>query len=186
MGAPDKEILKVLVAILRSEMDLAADQVVIYNQRWLVPSDFRLYVSINLTGSRPYGVNRGYKARRVVNTPTESRCVLDEELSINSQDIVTINAYSSTAKDGSCAARARRNEVVMALNSTFAEQQQERYGFSIGRVPLSYVDVSEGEGTEMLTRYALTYNVLYAQSASKPVEFIDQVIFGKTTPVLQP
>ena len=53
MPSEPKDLLKVIVGIIRREMDLAADQVVIYNQRWLIPPDYRLYVSLNLTGTRP-------------------------------------------------------------------------------------------------------------------------------------
>lgn len=176
---PGREILKVLGDVLRAEMDLKADQVTIYNQRWIIPSDTRLYISIKITGSRPYAVNRKYRAGFVTGTPSEVTATLNEELTINTQDIITLNIYSKGE-----AARIRRNEVILALGSTRCEQEMERYSFSIGQVPVSYVDVSEGEGTAMINRYAITYQMLYAQGLTKPVEYFDQFKLGET--VLQP
>ena len=179
MSAEPKEILKVLVDIIRREMDLKADQVHIYNQRWIIPADDRLYVTIKISGTKPYAVNRRYRPSQIVAGPTEITETLNEELSINAQDVLTINVYSHKME-----ARLRRNELILALCSTLSEQLQERHGFSIGVVPVAVTDVSEGEGTDMLNRYAITYNILYAQGSTKPVEYFDEFSIAET--VLQP
>jgi hypothetical protein len=174
------EILKILVDIVRREMRLKADQVVIYNQRWIIPPDDRLYVAISVTGSAPFGVNRKYASSSATDPQTGQPVpTLNEELSVNTRDILTFNIYSASGE-----ARERRNELIFALESTYAEQQMEKYSFLIGSVPTSYVDVSEEEGTKIINRYAITYNVQYAQSASNPVEYFDK--FQDVALTLQP
>jgi hypothetical protein len=174
------EILQVLVDIIRREMCLKADQVVIYNQRWIIPNDSRVYVSLHLLGSKPYGVNRGYSSQSFLNPSDQTvTTVLNEEQSINTADMISVHVtgYGDTA-------RVRRNEVMFALHSTYAEQKMEQYGFSIGQVPTSFADVSEAMGTAYLYRYAITFNVLYAQGVTKPVDYFDSIEVGE--PVIQP
>jgi len=50
-------------------------------------------------------------------------------------------------------ARARRQEILFALNSTRAEQLQEKYGFKIANLPTTFNDTSYVEGASRLTRY---------------------------------
>ena len=174
------ELLQVLVDIIRREMCLKPDQVVIYNQQWIVPNDSRVYVSLNVLGSKPYAVNRGYSSNSILN-PTDNTVttVLNEEQSLNSADMISMHVYGKGDE-----ARIRRNEVIFALHSTYAEQQMERYAFSIGQLPTSFADVSEAVGTAMLYRYAITFNVLYAQGVTKPVDYFDSELVGE--PVIQP
>ena len=73
---------------------------------------------------------------------------------------------------------------MFALHSTYAEQQMEKYSFSIGQVPTSFADVSEALGTAMLYRYAITFNVLYAQGVTKTVDYFESELVG--APVIQP
>lgn len=175
------ELLQIIVDIIRTEMDLASDQVVIYNQQWVVPNDNRLYVSINLMGTKPYANNRSYSQTVGTDalTGNTNALILQEEQSINTADILSIHVYSYGSQ-----ARVRRNEIMFAMNSTYAEQQMEANSFSIGPVPTSFVDVSEPAGTEILNRYAITFNVIYGQSITSPVAYYDQFPIGK--PAIQP
>lgn len=179
---PSNELVRVINAIIRREMALQEDQTMLYNQRWKIPPDDRLYVTCSILGSKPYGVNRSYSASpAIVETPTKITEVLNENISVNAQDLLSLKVFSKGDQ-----ARIRRNEILMALNSTFAEQEMERLSFRIGAVPISYVDASEEEGTTIINRYVITYAILYAQSVTKPVPYWDEVKFAPSTPVLQP
>ena len=174
------ELLQVLVDIIRREMCLKADQVVIYNQRWIVPNDHRVYVSLHVLGSKPYAVNRGYSSTSILNPTDETVTnILNEEQSINSADMISVHVMGYGDET-----RIRRNDVMFALHSTYAEQQMEKYSFSIGQVPTSFADVSEALGTAMLYRYAITFNVLYAQGVTKTVDYFESELVG--APVIQP
>lgn len=169
------EILQTLVDILRTEMDLAADQVVIYNQRWIIPNDKRLYVSLNVMGGRPYANNRRFASGFVANPAGgPALAVLNEERQVSSADLISLHVQSYGDQ-----ARVRRNEVMFALNSTYAEQQMERYGFHVGPLPSSFADASEGLGTAIITKYALTFSVLYGEAQVNVIDWYDQFPIGK-------
>ena len=174
------EILQLLVDILTEEMNLKSDQVVIYNQRWITPNDQRLYLSLHVIGSKPYANNRGYRSRGTFDPSTGIVTqFLDEKLSVNVADMISLHVMSYGDQ-----ARLRRNEPLFALHSTYAEQQMERWGFHVGPVPSSFSDASEAIGTDFLTRYAITFNVIYAQGVTKPVEYYSSIPIGE--PVIQP
>jgi hypothetical protein len=173
------DILKILIDILRTEMVLEAEQVVIYNQQWVVKNDKRLYIALHILGSKPYANNRRYRPGFVQGESGDPTAVLNQEQSLNVQEMISLHCASFGA-----AARIRRNEPMFAFNCTYAEQQQEKYGFQIGRIPTSFVDASEALGTEILNRYVTTFNVLYAQGVTKPVEYYQKFPVGQT--VLQP
>lgn len=179
MTPASKEILSVLVEVIRDEMGLKNEQVVIYNQRWPIPPDDRLYIVLTLSGTKVYGANAGWAQGFVTGTPDQVITNLEEEISVNAQDIVTINVYSKSE-----AARIRRNEVILALASLRSERAQEACSFSIGRVPISYADTSQVEGTAILNRYSITFNVLYSQGIKKPTEYYNQFPTAETA--LQP
>ena len=169
------EILQILQGVIRSELLLAADQVVIYNQRWIVPNDDRLYVTLHVMGNRPYANNRRMASGWEANPAGgEAVAVLNEEQQVNSADLISLHVQSYGDQ-----ARFRRNEVMFALNSTRCEQQQERWGFHVGPLPSSFADASEGLGTAMLTKYAITFSVLYAQARVNPVDYYDQFPIGQ-------
>ena len=174
------EILQVLVDIIRTEMNLKSDQVVIYNQRWITPNDGRLYVSLNLMASRPYANNRRSASGWAPNPEGgDALAVLNEEQQINSADLISLHVQSYGDE-----ARIRRNEVMFAINSTYAEQKMEEYGFHIGPVPSTFADVSEALATAMLTKYAITFAVLYATARVAAIDYYDEFPIG--TIAIQP
>jgi hypothetical protein len=169
------ELLQILAGVIRAEMLLASDQVVIYNQRWVIPNDERLYVSLNVMGSRPYANNRRMVSSFASNPLGGAGiAVLNEEQQVSSADLISLHVQSYGDQ-----ARVRRNEVMFALNSTRCEQQMERWGFHVGPLPSSFADCSEGLGTAMLTKYAITFSVLSAQARVNPVDYYDQFPIGQ-------
>jgi hypothetical protein len=155
------ETIKVVAEILKHEMGLKADQVLLYNQKFDTPSDERLYLAVSLLGSKPFGANTGYVADPISGELTEQQ-------SVNVQELYSVLLYSRSAS-----ARLRTWEVPAALVSTFAQQQMEAHSFKIGYLP-QMTDVSEQEGTSRLNRYSLTFAALVAYRKTKPVDYFDK------------
>lgn len=61
----------------------------------------------------------------------------------------------------------RRWEVVAALRSIYAQQQMEKYGFKIARLPNSFVNSSAAEGGSQLNRFSLSFKCLVWQQKEK-------------------
>ena len=166
-----KEIIKIIALILEHELNLKNDQVVLTNQKFNIPPDDRLYVAVELMGSRPFGVKTAYEADPITGE-------LLEVQSVNCQEMYSVLAYSKGPT-----ARQRHWEIAPALGSTFAQQQQEEHSFKIGYLP-RMTDVSGLDGTSRLNRYRLTFVALVAYRKTKPVEYFDQ--FAQPTIISNP
>lgn len=156
------EPIKVIAGILREEMELGEDQVLLYNQKFDIPPDDRPYIFLSILGSKTFGSNVGYDPDPVTGDLTET-------VVTNRQEQISIQIYSRSSE-----ARTRNWEIPAALVSTFSQQQQEANSIKIGTVPTSMVDLSDIEGTARLNRYALTFAVLAAYKKQKAVEYFDQ------------
>lgn len=166
-----KEIIKIIALILEHELNLKNDQVVLTNQKFNIPPDDRLYLAVELMGSRPFGVKTAYEADPITGELLEAQ-------SVNCQEMYSVLAYSKGPT-----ARQRHWEIASALGSTFAQQQQEEHSFKIGYLP-RMTDVSGLDGTSRLNRYRLTFVALVAYRKTKPVEYFDQ--FAQPTIISNP
>ena len=117
------EIIKVVADILQAELSLKNDRVFLYNQKWNIPPDQDLFVVVGFQSAKPFGVKSQYE-----NDPVSGDLV--EVQSVNQQETYTIDLIS---RDHS--ARMRKQEVILALNSTAAQQAQEQYSFKIANLP---------------------------------------------------
>ena len=156
------EIIKVVADILQAELSLKNDRVFLYNQKWNIPPDQDLFVVVGFQSAKPFGVKSQYE-----NDPVSGDLV--EVQSVNQQETYTIDLIS---RDHS--ARMRKQEVILALNSTAAQQAQEQYSFKIANLPTTFVDVSDLEASALLNRYRLAFNVLVVYRKVKSVDYFDQ------------
>lgn len=152
------ETIKLLASLVQREMNAEDGVWIIYNQKRRLPAEKGYYGVVSLLGIRPFGVNA-----RTANDPQSPDLV--ETVSSNQQETIQIEIFSY---DDS--ARLRNVEIIYALASTAAQQLQEKYSFKIGRVPPSFVDVSEVQASKRLNRYALAFNVLRAYSRNRLVQ----------------
>jgi len=155
------EIIKVVADIIQSEMGLDQDHIYLYNQKWRMPPDEGLYVIVGFMGARAFGAKTWYE-----NDPVTQE--LTEVQSVNQQEMYSIDLLS---RDSS--ARIRKQEVILALNSTYAQQMMEQYNFKIANLPVTFNDVSELEATAILNRYQLAFNALVVYRKVKSVQFYD-------------
>lgn len=156
-----EEFIKVIALIIEHELGLSRDQVILYNQKFDIPPDNRMYVSVSMLGSRPFGAKTKYEGDPVTGELVETQ-------SVNVQEMYSVLLYSLSAT-----ARQRNWEIPAALTSTYAQQLMEEHSFKIGYLP-QMTDVSEQEGTSRLNRYSLTFAALVAYRKTKPVDYFDQ------------
>ena len=159
---PPIEPIKVVANILQQQLALKDDQVLLYNQKFDIPADERMYVVLAFLGSKTFATKTEY-----VNDPLSGSLV--ETQTTNRQEI-----YSVRIRSWSSEARQRNWEISPALKSDFAQQQMEQASMSIGYLPTSMNDISRLEGTKILNEYALTIRALVAYSKTAPVDYFDQ------------
>jgi hypothetical protein len=153
--------LDLLRDIVMQEMDLDDDQIYIYAQPNIIPTDKRLYVVIEYKYSKVY-------SNRNLNIP--SNTALTEEQNVNTQEFLTVQLFSRSFE-----ALRRKEEVPMALNSYYAETIQEKYSFRLSTNP-QILDLTSIEASAMLYRYDVPVVVLSAYQKIKTMEWFNSFV----------
>jgi len=92
----------------------------------------------------------------------------------NSQQYCNVNAMMSIdAISRGPAARDQKEQIVMALQSDYAQRQMEMNSFSIGRLPVGFVNLSYQDGAAITYRYKIDFNMQYAVPLVKSVPYFD-------------
>lgn len=159
MGEPIKHICD----ILKNQLSLTNEQIWIYNQKRDIPNDFGIYLVVSFVGQRVIGNTRA-------EIPTAQG--LYEYQSIHSLANYSIDLFSRGPE-----VRDMRDQVLMALNSTYSQQIQEQYSFQIARNSFQVTNTSEVEGVAELNRYSISFNVTYMSETSKNIDYFN--IFTK-------
>lgn len=153
--------LKTICQIIQSEMELGNDQVWIFDQKIPIPRDERLYVAVSVVSCKPFG-----NTRRTI--ATTSPLGIAEVQSVNMQALISIDILSRGTD-----ARNRKEEVVMALNSTLSESLQESESFFIAPLPKGFVNLSEIDGTAIPYRFNISVQVQYFVTKQKQIAYYD-------------
>jgi len=162
-----------ICGLLRGYMVLERDQVVVYNQKWKIPADDRLYITVASLGpEKQYGAT-------VDLHDSADESALVEDIAIASQEMIGIDIYSRSQE-----AIQRKEEVMMALASTAMQQLCEQWAIKVARIPLTFVDTSGLEATARLNRFHLAFAVLRTRTRSSVVQFYDT--FQKPKLVIEP
>lgn len=143
-----REVSKIVADILQAEMGLEDDHCLLGNQKFDIPKDKKLFVVVYDKTPVPVGstkflepdqasVNFGKETQQV----TVVHDVLIEIMSLDSGE-----------------ARERKEEVLLALNSLFADQQAEEFRIQIAK-PQAPVDASETETTARLQKFVTHVNI---------------------------
>lgn len=162
----DSAIPVILAKLFLSYMNLEQEQVLIYNQKFKLPPDKGLFISIALLAEKPFGTNKKYKTNPDLADPS---LALVEVVSVNRQETYSVQIYS---KDES--ALERKDEIIAALTSDLAQSAAEKYAFKLGQQPVSMVDASAVEGGARLNRYVATFNVLSVTQTERAVPYYDK------------
>lgn len=162
--------LELFLDILKEEMDLADDQIWLWNQKFKVPKDSRLYVVVGILSCKPFGS---------LLRPNSSGSGINADQTLNMMATLSIDIFSRSLE-----AVQRKEEIILSLASVYAEQQQELNGFSIARLPISFVNLSQEEGAAILYRFNISVNIQYLFRKTTAVDYFDD--FSAATVVTEP
>lgn len=145
--------------ILQHELALDEGRIMVYNQRFQIPTDSGLYITVGVQSMKPYSnvmtmvpVSGGLQASQRVNTV----------------EVIEINAMSADQES-----ILKAPFIIMALASHYSEQQQEKLGFNIASIPQSFDDTSFLEETAQMTRITIGLRVLRSYDNIKAVDYYD-------------
>ena len=153
------EPIKAICNILQTQLNLEDGHVWIYNQKRDIPNDHGVYLVVNYLGQRVIG-----NVRKEIATEQG----LIEYQSVHSLANMSVDVFSRGSQG-----RTTRDMAIMALNSTYAQQVQEKHGFQIARNSFNVTNTSEVEGIAELNRYTLSFNVTYMSETSKSIDYYD-------------
>jgi hypothetical protein len=146
--------------IIQREMNLAEGRVFLWDQKKFQPTDSGLYVIVSELNPKPFASNvkpgsDGWStAVQIVNM-----------LSTLSLDIISRGPE----------ARDRKEEIIMAFNSIYAQQQQEINSFYIGKIPpgARFSNLSIVDGAAIPYRFNISVNIQYFVTKTKSVPYFD-------------
>ena len=153
------EYLEAIGKIIKDFMNLEDGQIYFFNQMYIVPNDKRLYVCI------------GYQGDNTISNIKENKEDLQEFTTIKQKQVsIIIYSYGYEAID-------RKEEIIQALNSNESENIQSLLGFHIGNLPISEENTSEEDGTKVLNKYNLLFNIIVGKRNNKTTTYYDNSQF---------
>lgn len=148
--------LELVCDIIQNQMRLRQGQVYLWDQKISPPNDSRLYVILGVLTCKPFGNTNSHDADG------------NSIQSINMSTMLSIDIFSRGP-----AARDRKEEVLMALNSDYAESQQELNSFRVFPLSQSFVNLSEIEGAAIPYRFNVGVMVQYFVTKQNPINYYD-------------
>lgn len=145
--------------IIQTELGLAPGRVYLWDQKINEPKDSGLYVAVAIMTCKPFGN---------VTATEGDEDGLNANQSVNMQATVAIDLISRGTE-----ARDRKEEIIFALNSIYAQQQQELNSFYIGKLSPRFVNLSPVDGAAIPYRFSITVNMQYFVKRVKPVPYFD-------------
>jgi len=140
--------LHLLCDIIQTQLELAPGRVFIWDQKIIMPTDFGMFVVVSEAYVKPFGSANTFDG-------------------VNNSQIISTNCYAEAQIDlysRGPEARDRKEEVILALASNYAEAQQELNAFYIARLPSSFTNLSTLEydsGTAIPYRFTISVGLQY-------------------------
>lgn len=155
--------------IIQRVMNLPNGRVYLWDQKINQPTDSDLYIAVSVPRCKPFAN---------VNRPVSNGGGLDQSQFLSMQAQVDIDVISRGVS-----ARDRKEEVLLALNSTYSQQQQEANSFYIaGLSPaFGFINLSEVDGAAIPYRYKISVQMQYAFEVNRPSQFFDNNFDFTTT-----
>lgn len=155
--------LELICDIIRTEMGLANDRVWEWDQKINEPEDQSLFIVVSELTCKPFS------NKNTINEYGES---------VQSTNFLT--TLSIDIKSRGTSARVRKEEVVMALNSNYAESQMELNNFRIYNIPASFINFSGLDGAAIPYVFNISANLVYSVVKTQAVPYYDD--FSESVP----
>lgn len=166
-----KEVEKIFVDLIKKELDLPDDYgldsqgnqipcVMIASQNIKLFNTPKLQITVKTLQNRVFSNRKEYHEREINN---ETKYFEDKY--INENRTIQIDIYSKNNE-----ARERYPEVQACLNSTYADQLQDKYQFRIGIIS-DAVNLSGLDGGSELNRYTIRFQCITWNKYSKEVDY---------------
>jgi hypothetical protein len=145
-------------------MSIPNDHIYLWDQKIFQPSDSNLYIAVGVHSCKVFGNN---------NSP--GIVMGDPDWSLQFQSVNMMATLDLDLISRGPAARDRKEEVIMALNSVYSERQQDSNSFSIGRIPAGarFQNLSLIDGAAIPYRFRISVNMQYTVTKTSAVDYFD-------------
>ena len=178
-----KSIEKIFVDIIKHELNLPDNygttskgdvipSVVIFSQNIKLFNTDKLQVTVKTVSQRVYSNRSQFKQNPKA---TGVNDLFIEIQDLNESRIMQIDCFSRNND-----ARERFWEIQMALNSTYAQQQMDKYNFKIGTIANAN-NISGIDGDADINRFSITFNVITHQHKETLIDYYDKFSAGYYT-----
>lgn len=159
--------------ILQRELGLADGRVYLWDQKLMQPKDAGLYVAVTVGRCKPFGNN---------NRAASGGGGLDDEAYVAMHATLDVDVISRGPD-----ARDRKEEVLLALASTYSQQQQEANSFYVATLPVGqqFINLSQVDGAAIPYRYRISVAMQYAATRTKAAPYFDNN-FDATVETIEP
>lgn len=160
------QIEEYIVDIIRKEMNLNQQNIWIHSQnRKIPPQSQELYVTVGCVDFLPISSKSRFKYVDATQTDPEF-----------GQEIQTVYGRASVQIDilsRSLEARVRRAELLMALNSYYSKEVQDKHQFRIFELPARFINTSSLEGGSEINRFSLIIRAMISEDKTHKTDYYD-------------
>lgn len=160
------QIEEYIVDIIRKEMNLNQQNIWIHSQnRKIPPQSQELYVTVGCVDFLPISSKSRFKMVDATQTEPEYGT---EVQTVYGRASVQIDILSRSRE-----ARIRRAELLMALNSYYSKEVQDKYQFRIFELPTRFLNTSSLEGGSEINRFSLIIRAMISEDKEKTTSYYD-------------
>ncbi len=146
--------------ILQNQMNLPNGRVWIWNSKIFEPIDDNLFIILSIASTKIISNS---------NVPTPTDIGMSETQSASCAALIDIDIKSRNTS-----AMDRKEEIVLAVQSVYAEQQMEANNFSILRNTTDgFRDLSGLDGSAIPYRFRASFKIFYATYKITQIEYFD-------------
>lgn len=155
--------LMLVLDIIRKEMGLEDRQVYLYEQKINIPKDSKIYIAVGVIQPRPFGNSIRFENGIAIQ-------------SINMRTMMSIDILSRSTE-----ALNRKEEVLLAFKSVYAQQQMACNSFFVAPLSMGFQNLSQVDGPAIPYRFNLSVNLQYFVKKSKAVPYFDTFLSPTVT-----
>lgn len=150
--------LSLVCDIIQTSMGLSNGQVYLWDQKIFIPTDSRLYIAVGVQNCKAFGNYPKYAANSG----------LAAIQSVNMLASLSIDILSRGPD-----ARDRKEQVLLALSSPYAESQMELNSFFVAPQSTNFVNLSSIDGAAIPYRFQISVNLQYFSTLTTQVGYYD-------------
>lgn len=159
---PPVEPIKIVGNILTEEMGLVPGQIMLGLENWQIPTTQGLFIALFYGAEQVIG-NNNYNGTD------------DQGTFLEIQSVVMLHTIEIDLMSFNEEARTRKEEVLWALQSYYAETQMELYNMRLAMTPGSFIPVRSLEPAKQLNRFMISILMNAVHTNTKITPYYDEL-----------